>query len=287
VFLDSQRLQYGEQFQEQFTKALANSLVVVPLITSAALQRMTTHDANTEDNVLIEWIVAKECFMSPKSRVAKVFPFLVGERDEADPSKFGNYFTAKTRDGKRNLLDALPEIKPVRSIEKAKKLLRANGIEPSADMDALTVRSIVKEPFLGFCSWEVPNGSRVVASFAGKVWQVLQDALKAVSEDQKEEPTNGHSTLSPSSSSAVSVPAASQELETIDVTTIKAFLHESCGIGVANSQRYAEELVTRHNVSTVKRMQQLHKKGKLAAIMQLLGMSEDDSEALLGELEGG
>ena len=53
-FLDKERLQDGEQFQQAFMSALRHSAVVTPVVSSDALVRMRTLDANDVDNLLLE-----------------------------------------------------------------------------------------------------------------------------------------------------------------------------------------------------------------------------------------
>eukprot|EP01040_Poterioochromonas_malhamensis_P014975 gene14975-biopygen3469 len=60
-FLDRKRLQMGENFQSGFVKALLKSLVMVPIVSAEALERMTKMRVEEEDNVLIEWICGLEC----------------------------------------------------------------------------------------------------------------------------------------------------------------------------------------------------------------------------------
>ena len=60
VFLDTNRLQMGERFDREFSRALIHSEVVVPIFSHEALQRMKAHDPNVVDNALLEWILAVE-----------------------------------------------------------------------------------------------------------------------------------------------------------------------------------------------------------------------------------
>ena len=76
TFLDSLRLQLGKHFQLDFAKALVKSSVIVPFVTRNALERMTVgrHDANKEDNVLVEWMTGKKI---PADKLTKL-----GTREE-------------------------------------------------------------------------------------------------------------------------------------------------------------------------------------------------------------
>ena len=82
TFLDVQRLKEGRRFQNDFAKALSSALVVVPIISKSALMRMLTHDVTKEDNVLIEWILALECYNSKSSRVSRIYPIFFGQRED-------------------------------------------------------------------------------------------------------------------------------------------------------------------------------------------------------------
>ena len=54
VFLDKECLQEGRLFQNEFAQAMKNTLVVVPVVSSDALLRMCTGQADVEDNVIVE-----------------------------------------------------------------------------------------------------------------------------------------------------------------------------------------------------------------------------------------
>eukprot|EP01040_Poterioochromonas_malhamensis_P013083 gene13083-biopygen2861 len=68
AFLDRKRLRMGENFQTGFVKALLKSLVMVPVVSAEALERMTKMRVEEEDNVLIEWICGLECMKAVEKK---------------------------------------------------------------------------------------------------------------------------------------------------------------------------------------------------------------------------
>ena len=63
VFFDRSRLKVGDQFQEKFARCLLQSGTIVPFVSVAAMEKRLVTDEfkpETEDNVLIEWILAIE-----------------------------------------------------------------------------------------------------------------------------------------------------------------------------------------------------------------------------------
>ena len=79
TFLDKRRLRDGRDCLEEFTKALINSTLIVPIVSRYALERMVKgkHKPNECDCVLVEWIISIECYKS-KRCVSGIFPILIG-----------------------------------------------------------------------------------------------------------------------------------------------------------------------------------------------------------------
>ena len=179
VFLDNKRLRDGRNFVDDFARALVNSLIVVPVVTSDALHRMKQHDPYQPDHALMEWLMAIECFHSPASKVARVLPVLFGTRD-GNSDVIANLFA-------EGLIEALPEVHPKETVRTAMQLLQANGIEPRMGLSTYTVRSILVElkAILGYCAWNAEDPSFVVAESAerviGSLQEVLEEAPKVVS----------------------------------------------------------------------------------------------------------
>lgn len=71
TFLDNKRLRKGRNFQEEFVTSLINTLVVVPIVSRNALERLSKSkfDPNVEDNMLIEWIISLECLNSAHTSI--------------------------------------------------------------------------------------------------------------------------------------------------------------------------------------------------------------------------
>jgi GTPase SAR1 family protein len=172
VFLDNKRLRDGRNFVDDFARALVHSLIVVPVLTSDALQRMKDHNPQQKDNVLLEWVMALECFHSSSSRVTRVLPLLFGKRD-SNTGAIGDLY----REG---ILDQLPDVKPEETLRTAVRLLRANGVEPRPEITTYTVRGILDQlrVILGYCTWTAPDPAMVVAESAEKVVGSLQEVLE-------------------------------------------------------------------------------------------------------------
>ena len=154
-FLDDKSLKVGINFQSSFATALMNSTIVVPILSSMALERMIKHDPTREDNVLIEWILAIECFASDQSRVERVIPiaFKLDEKTEKVLDFYG-------------LVQTLPETVPIESIRIAKNALLSHDppITPRDSVDSLTVRAIVDQIYKnkGVMFHELEPSERVV-----------------------------------------------------------------------------------------------------------------------------
>jgi GTPase SAR1 family protein len=170
AFLDRRRLQEGQLFQVDFAAALTHSLVVMPVVSVDALQKMLKHDPEIVDNVLLEWVMLLESYQA--GRVLKVYPAVFGPRSVAGlgaEETIGDFFTDPTK-------DALPKIAPTATVAQAAELLRKNGIEPSEKLHSYTVHSTVHS-LLQFLLTQASqiSGVRLVEEFAEKVVRLLQD----------------------------------------------------------------------------------------------------------------
>ncbi len=80
VFYDASGLKEGEQSDVAFMRALSNTLVVVPFVTAAALERMCTEGSvYSVDNVLLEWWLTLTLHQAKQGRVRAVLPVICGE----------------------------------------------------------------------------------------------------------------------------------------------------------------------------------------------------------------
>ena len=177
VFLDRKRMQMGRPVLTDTCAALVHTLVVVPVVSAAALGRMMQHDPSQSDNVLLEWIVILESFAA--GNILKVLPILFGKRSGAGFR--GVQIADFLADG---IMDALPKIAPTATLTQVFELLRVNGIKPSDRMESYTVHSVVNA-LLDFLPYKASGGARrVVGAFAVKVVSLLNDcgdaALDAV-----------------------------------------------------------------------------------------------------------
>ena len=158
VFLDRNRLEDGRIFSSDFARALINSLVVVPIVSYAALIRMfdLKSDSNI-DNVLLEWMLIVE--LLARGHFKFCLPIMVGEVKE--DAKDGKFISNLFSDGG---IDKLPEVVCTKVADRVNELLVENGMKPSDAVQTYTVRDIVKKVTgaLGLSAWEVnasPGGS--------------------------------------------------------------------------------------------------------------------------------
>jgi len=178
VFLDTVHLADGRNFIDDFARSLINSLVVTPIVSASALERMLGHDPASKDNVLLEWIIALESFNSTSSRMSRILPVLIGSRGAAtDGGVGGNLFT-------EGILEKLPETVPTETISAAVALLRKYGVEPRPQVFEITVRAIVKEviKFLCICTWTFGGADgaeevNIIPEVTDKVHKATQAAI--------------------------------------------------------------------------------------------------------------
>ena len=155
VFDNKVMLKKAQRFQNVMARVLINSTIFVPLLSSAALQRMLTHNPAEEDNLLIEWMLALECMQNPsQSKVRYIYPLLFGERKE--DGSVGVLFY-------EGIFDRLPDIIPTASIEAVKKLLKENNVNVSSSSNNRTVRDIVGEisKYYGLPGWAYSSNELV------------------------------------------------------------------------------------------------------------------------------
>ena len=151
VFLDRNRLEEGRIFSSDFANALIKSLVVVPVLSSAALVRMfdLKSDSNI-DNVLLEWTLI--VVLLARGHLKFCYPIMVGEVKE--DAKDGKFISNLFGDG---CIDKLPEVVCTKVADRVNELLVENGMTPSESVYTLTVRDTVKKitGALGLSAWEM------------------------------------------------------------------------------------------------------------------------------------
>ena len=167
VFLDRERLEAGNDFQEQFGDSLLASSVIVPIVSVNALERMLTHNPADEDNVLIEWILSNEAHRGKHGRVEYVFPIMIGPENPIT-RKVSNFFAT-------GIIEKLPSIIPTASINRAVAILRARNIDPHDSLFSKTVREIVEEllKHLGFDLSDIENPSRYCLESSRRIFAVI------------------------------------------------------------------------------------------------------------------
>ena len=144
VFLDKDIVSKGHQFQREYGNAVINSTILVPLLSTSVLKKLSNHKPEEEDNVLIQWMLALECMQDPiHSKMRGIYPLMISEWMADGLS--GDHFT-------EGILIKLPVTVPVACIKIVRTLLKENGIAESSFLSNWTVRSVVNEiSSLGGC----------------------------------------------------------------------------------------------------------------------------------------
>jgi GTPase SAR1 family protein len=212
TFLDVKRLQAGENFQKNIVNALSKSLLIVPIVSSDALQRMIILKETDGDNLLLEWICGLELLKHRNSnninkknsstttrtgscRLTKFMPIFFGTR--TDENNVRDLF-------KEDVLSKLPNIRPKALLELAKNLLNEAGIAMSAEMSNKTVKEIVTEvsAHLFLCAWEPKDSHQLTVKAANKIVANLNECLEQEQNQQQE-------ALKAAAAAAVAVPQQS------------------------------------------------------------------------------
>ena len=160
VFLDRNRLEEGRIFATDFSKALINSLVAVPIVSHAALDRMFSLKTDSNiDNVLLEWLLIVEMYAS--GHLKYCLPIMIGKVNEKaqDGNFISNLFADQT-------IDQLPDIVCTKVADRVEELLLANQMTPTASLRTYTVRGVVQKitGALGISAWDVNDAAGASSS---------------------------------------------------------------------------------------------------------------------------
>jgi len=169
VFLDKIRVNKGLQYPGAIGKALINSAVFVPILSTSALQRILTHNPDAKDNLLIEWMLALECMLDPiNSKMRRINPLMFGEIKE--DGSVGDLFA-------ESVIDELPDIIPTSSIAVVETLLEEHGIKVRRPfLHNRTVSNIVQDvaKHVGLKCWEEPSNAYIVNA-SNRIVEILSD----------------------------------------------------------------------------------------------------------------
>jgi len=167
AFLDKKRLQVGRNFQRDFALALSTSRVMVPIVSHAALAKMHTLQADSEDNVLLEWLLGLE--LLEQKQLDLCIPVMLG-KETGTPADNGAMVTNLFREPGNP--SELPDLVPRRVVDLASSILA--GLQPhskgasAAAFAKMTVRSVVQNitARLGVPGWDVSksHGGGVASS---------------------------------------------------------------------------------------------------------------------------
>jgi hypothetical protein len=139
VFLDDEVFRTAEHFRQAFVESILTTEVFVPIISTNALDRMTCHNPQEVDNLLIEWLTALLLIKFPDlDSCGRLFPlcFIIPVCLE-DRSR-RSYFSMST---------SLSKVVPNAAIKVLKDLLGSRGISCSEAviqfLEAVTVKEVV------------------------------------------------------------------------------------------------------------------------------------------------
>jgi GTPase SAR1 family protein len=249
IFLDVKRLQAGENFQMSIVNSLSKSLLIIPIVSSDALQRMIALQPTDEDNLLLEWIcgleLMKHCQQQQHkaglSRLVKFMPVFFGTR--TDENTIRNFF-------QENLLSELPITQPTACLEVAKRLLSQAGIAMSNEMMTATVKDIVTQvtKYLFLCAWESKNAHQLTMQAANKIVTNLNECLQ---QEQKQQQSGSHSAQQPHHSEGQNTPAVdnnhppvSSATKDLSLNELKDLIKKEFGIDSNNVQEVLKEALS-------------------------------------------
>ena len=165
VFLDRERLPVGARFDVEFSKALINSKIVVPIVSFDALERLTNDKflADEVDNVLVEWLLAVECqkltMENPAIavKVEKIIPVFLGEVSVSvggDKDDIAALFAK----GQQGRIDDLSDEIPAATIKFVREMLELNDLQPSqkSKLGTYSVKAFVQTEIItmnGVLAW--------------------------------------------------------------------------------------------------------------------------------------
>lgn len=169
TFLDNHRLQMGRQIQGDLVRAIMNTHIVLPVVSSDALMRMKDHDPTVVDNVLLEWIIALNCYKHVDCIINKILPVLFGTRTEG---VVGSLFNERT-------VDSLPDYQPTATMELAFSLLSEHRVSIKDDVRNLTVRDILNRllQFMCVLAWKETENATLIARVAETLVEGLAEPL--------------------------------------------------------------------------------------------------------------
>lgn len=145
VFLDRECLSLGQNFRKEFISKLMNSETILPIVSINAIKRFLTHAPTEIDNVLLEWMIALDCFSSKdsnnNSKIKRIIPIIVGEVVD---DMVVNFFTHELY--LKLLSSSTQPIIPKATIEKAEELLiNSSFASPlSLPFHPITIQQILK-----------------------------------------------------------------------------------------------------------------------------------------------
>lgn len=100
VFLDKGGIQYGDDWEKKFLFALRHSIIMIPLISEKALERVEKNSDPTADNVIAEYLTAINLMKKGRLRILPIYIGKVsgmsGSVADFDDEKFGSSRLPKT-----------------------------------------------------------------------------------------------------------------------------------------------------------------------------------------------
>ncbi len=161
VFLDRHRLEDGRRFDKDFVVALLKSTVVVPIVSLAALQNMTSLNKDSPiDNLFVEWVIVAE--LQEIGALEFCLPVMLGNVFET-PRNNGEFISNIFTEG---IIAKLPEVVVSKVVSFVQQVFDVNGIAPSMHLHTRTVKGTVETIIknLGIKAWDVRVQTRGIMS---------------------------------------------------------------------------------------------------------------------------
>jgi len=280
IFLDKVFIKIGDNLKQAFSSALLKSSLVIPIVSANALTRMMTHDPQEEDNVIIEWLLTLEAVHSKQTRVKTVLPIVIGSWDALSETA-NDFFQEK-------LFLKLPATIPTASIQRVEMILQEHDITPRPTLASRTVAKIVAEllEFIVFNLASV-NSSQYISESCRQIVCKLSTLAEAESEvrqgggkNEGEPVEKGRAASEAAAKEAADRRSAKCQECAEDISDMKKYFNETCGLSKVSSGRLAEKLIVDNDLHTIIKLQTLPR-DKLSLMLTEFGISADDRTLVL------
>jgi GTPase SAR1 family protein len=221
IFLDKYRLQNGKDFSNDFIKGLFSSKIIIPILSMDSLQRLIHHNHNQIDNLLLEWLLAWECYqhqnintrnssVNKKAenesssiekttippgntiQIRRILPIFIGKHQ--NDIKTGKKIITNLFNDISGVLEDLPDIIPTATVQKVITMLKERSLIPSKELQEITIKQLISNylNFLGIQLWEYQSSSftmskRIVEKILGTLRELIHEEEQQQEREREEE----------------------------------------------------------------------------------------------------